>query len=176
MNRYYIIVPVVLMALFVYFERGASQAALQKEQQKVVAEQKIKDEEAAKKRELEEKAKIDSEKRNVQRLKEEQEKEKKRKDDFDAKIQKLKDDVKKYTDDVEVNTKLVARLEKDLAEKREQREREARANFEFSKKVEISKKMRRDAELEVMRFNEMLARRANESLLANPPASAISIK
>jgi hypothetical protein len=67
-------------------------------------------------------------------------------------------------------------LEKDLAEKRDLRERENRSIFEFSKKVEISKKMRRDAELEVQRYNEMLSRRASESILANPPASAIPAK
>lgn len=176
MNRYYIIVPIVLMAVFVYFERNASEEANQKEQQKIAAENKRKDDEAAKKADLEQKAKIDSEKRNAQRAKDEQEKEDKRKSDYQAKIQKLKDDLKRYVDDVDLNTKLVARLEKDLAEKRDLRERENRSIFEFSKKVEISKKMRRDAELEVQRYNEMLSRRASESILANPPASAIPAK
>jgi len=88
----------------------------------------------------------------------------------------MKDDLKKYTDDVDLNTKLVAKLEKDLADKRDLRERENRAVFEFAKKVEISKKMRRDAELEVQRYNEMLARRASESVMANPPANLIPAK
>jgi chromosome segregation ATPase len=172
MNRYYIIVPIVLMAVFVYFERDASQEAAQKEQQKIAVENKRKDDEAAKKAELEQKAKIDSEKRNAQRVKDEQEKEEKRKADYQVKIQKLKDDLKKYVDDVDSNTKLVTRLEKELSEKRDLRERENRAIFEFAKKVEISKKMRRDAELEVQRYNEMLVRRANESVLVNPPVVA----
>jgi len=176
MNRYYIIVPIVLMGIFVYFERDASQEASLKEQQKIAVENKRKDDEAAKKAELEQKAKIDSERRNAERIKDEQEKEDKRKSDYQAKIQKLKDDLKKYVDDIDLNTKLVARLEKDLADKRDLRERENRAIFEFAKKVEISKKMRRDAELEVQRYNEMLARRASESILANPPASAIPVK
>jgi len=176
MNRYYIIVPIVLMAIFVYVERDASQEARVKELQKIEAENKRKEDEAAKKHDLEEKAKVDSEKRNAQRIKDEQEKEDKRKATYQATLQKLKDDLKKYVDDVDANTKLVARLETDLADKREQRERENRAIFEFAKKVEISKKMRRDAELEVQRYNEMLARRANESILANPPASAIPAK
>ena len=176
MNRYYIIVPVVLMAVFVYFELDSAKETRLKEEQKIQVENKKKEDEAAKKRELEEKAKIDSEKRNVLRIAEEKEKELKKKADYDAKIQKMKDDLKKYTDDVDLNTKLVARLEKDLADKREQRDRENRAVFEFSKKVEISKKMRRDAELEVQRYNEMLARRASESIMANPPPELISAK
>jgi preprotein translocase subunit SecF len=176
MNRYYIVVPIVLMAVFVYFERDSARGTELKEKQKIEAESKKKDEEAAKKRQLEEKAKIDAEKRNEQRIADEKDKDKKKKDEYDAKIQKMKDDLKKYTDDVELNTRLVTKLEKDLAEKRELRERENRAVFEFAKKVEISKKMRRDAELEVQRYNEMLARRASESVMANPPANLISAK
>ena len=176
MNRYYIIVPIVLMALFVYVERSASYETKAKEEAKIALEVKRKEDEAAKKKELEEKAKIDSEKRNTERLKEEKERDDKKKKEYAEKIQKLKDDVKKYTDDVELNTRRVAQLEKDLAEKREQHERENRAVFEFAKKVELSKKLRRDAELEVQRYNEMLSRRASESILANPPAAAIPAK
>jgi translation initiation factor IF-2 len=176
MNRYYIIVPILLMAAFVWVERDAAKETHAKEQAKIAAETKRKEDEATKKRELEEKAKIDAEKRNAERLKEEQERDAKKKKENAEKIQKLKDDVKRYTDDVEVNTKKVAQLEKDLAEKRELHERENRAVFEFAKKVELSKKLRRDAELEVQRYNEILARRASESILANPPASAIPAK
>ncbi len=176
MNRFYIIVPVVLMALFIWVERDAAQETRLKEERTIAAEVKRKEDEASKKRELEDKAKVDAEKRNVERLKEEKERDEKKKKDYAEKIQKLKDDVKRYTDDVDLNTKKVALLEKDLAEKRELHERENRAVFEFAKKVELSKKLRRDAELEVQRYNEILARRASESILANPPASLIPAK
>ncbi len=176
MNRYYIIVPIVLMALFVYVERGASKETHDKEQAKIAAEVKRKEDEAAKKKELEDKAKIDSERRNAERLKEDQERDAKKKREYAEKIQKLKDDVKKYTDDVDLNKKKVAQLEKELADKREQHDAENRAVFEFAKKVELSKKLRRDAELEVQRYNEILSRRASESILANPPSSAIPLK
>jgi len=177
MNRiYYIIVPVVLFFVFVFVERGAAKEAHEKEQAKVAAEVKRKEDEAVKKKELEDKAKVDAEKRNEERLKDEQERDAKKKKDYAEKIQKLKDDVKKYTDDVELNTKRVAQLEKDLAAKRDQHEADNRAVFEFAKKVELSKKLRRDAELEVQRYNEILSRRASESILANPPASAIPLK
>ena len=172
MNRYYIIVPVVLMAVFVFFERGAAKESKVLEEQKLVIKQKEKDAELAKKKDLEEKARIDSEKRNAERLLEEQAAAQKKKDAYDAKIQKMKDDLKKYTDDVEINTKLVAKLEKDLADKRDQRARDNRAVFELAKQVEITKKLRRDAELEVQRYNEMLATRANESAMAKAPVIA----
>jgi len=176
MNRYYIIVPVVLMAVFVFFERGAAKEAEVHEQQKIATENKRKADEAIKKHELEEKAKIDSDKRNAERIKTEQEKEDARKNKYQAVIQDLKDSLKRSVDELAAKTKEVARLEKELADKRDQREHENREIFEFSKKVELSKKMRRDAELEVQRYNEMLVRRASESILANPPASAVPVK
>lgn len=172
MNRYYIIVPIVLMAVFVFFERSASREAKIFEQQKIELAQRKKDEELAKKKELKIKAQIDSDKRNAERIAEEKVKAQKKKDEYDAKIQKMKDDLKKYTDDVEINTKLVAKLEKELADKHEQRERENRSVFELAKKVEVSKKMRRDAELEVQRYNEMLSTSASESVLTKAPVVA----
>jgi chromosome segregation ATPase len=172
MNRYYIIVPIVLMAVFVYFERGAAKDAVIKEQRVEADKQKDIAKKEAEKKELEEKAKIDTERRNAQRLKEEKEKDDARKAKYEAGIQKMRDDLKRYTDDVDLNNKLVAKLEKDLADKRDQRERENRAVFELSKKVELSKKMRRNAELEVQRYTEMLSSRAAESILAKPPVVA----
>jgi hypothetical protein len=84
----------------------------------------------------------------------------------------MKDDLKRYTDDVDLNNKLVVKLESDLTKKRDQRERDNRTVFELAKKVEISKKMRRNAELEVQRYNEMLSNRANESVLTKAPVVA----
>lgn len=172
MNRYYLIIPIVLIAVFVYFERDASKQADLRVQ--AIAEEKAKVEakKQEEKKELEAKAKLDSEKRNAERQAEDDRLKKKKKDEFEAKIQKLKDDAKKYTDGVELNTKLVANLEKDLAAKRATRDQENRAVLELAKKVEISKKARRAAELEVQRFTEMLATRANDSTLTKAPAVA----
>jgi chromosome segregation ATPase len=172
MNRYYIILPVVLMAIFVFFERGAAKEAKIVEQQKIVEAQKKKDEELAKKKELEKKAQIDSDKRNAERIAEEKLKAAKKQAEYEAKIQKMKDDLKRYTDDVELNNKLVIKLEAELANKTGKREIENRAVFELAKKVEVSKKMRRSAELEVQRYNEMLSNRANESVLTKAPVVA----
>lgn len=169
MNKYYLAIPVVLLVVFVFFERNAAKDAELVEEQKIEVRKQEEAKKDAEKKALEEKARVDSEKRNAQRIAEEKAKEEKRKADFDAKIQKMKDDVKHYTDDVDVNTKLVASLEKELAAKRELHERENRSVFELAKKVEITKKARRDAELEVQRYNEMLVRRADESALTKAP-------
>lgn len=172
MNRYYIIVPVVLMAVFVYFERGASADAKRDEEVKIEAKKADEAKKEAEKKALEEKARVDSDKRNAQRIADEKAKEEKRAADFKAKIQKMTDDLKKYTDDIELNNRLVAKLEKELAEKRDLHESENRAVFDLAKKVEVSKKLRRDAELEVQRFNDMLARRAADSSLTKAPVVA----
>jgi len=172
MNRYYVIIPIVFMAVFVYFERGASKQADLRVQaiaaEKAAAEEKKLEE----KKQLEAKAKADSEKRNIERLAAEEAQKKKKADEFAAKIQKLKDDAKKYTDGVELNTRLAASLEKELAAKRAARDQENRAVLELAKKVEITKKARRAAELEVQRYTEMLTTRANESAMAKAPVVA----
>jgi len=172
MNRYYIIIPIVLMAVFIYFERGASKEAEVARQQQIELKAKEEAKKLADKQALEAKAKIASEQRNAERIKAEQDKEEKRKADFQAKIQKLKDDAKRYTDSVELNTKLVASLEKELAAKRATRDSENRLVLDLAKKVEISKKARRAAELEVQRFTEMLSTKANESSMAKIPVVA----
>lgn len=169
MNKYYLAIPVVLLVVFVFFERNAAKEAQILEDQKIEVKKQEEAKKDAEKKALEEKARADSEKRNAQRVADEKAKEEKRKADFDNKIQKMRDDVKKYTDDVDVNTKLIASLEKDLAAKREQHERENRFVFDLAKKVEVSKHLRRDAELEVQRYNEMLVHRAEESALVKAP-------
>ncbi len=172
MNRYYIIVPLILMSVFVYFERDASKQALIVEEQKMEAKKVEEAKKEEEKRVLEEKAKIDSERRNEQRLKEEKEKEDKKKAEYQAKLQRFKDDIKRYSDDIDKFNKEVERLQKELADKRELRERENRATFELAKKVEISKKMRRNAELQLQRYTAMLAKRADESAMAKMPVVA----
>jgi translation initiation factor IF-2 len=160
------------MAVFIFFERGASAEAKQKELAKIEADKAEQTKKDNEKKALEEKARIDSEKRNAERIKTEQENEAKKKAEYDAKIQKMKDEIKRYTDDVDANKKLADRLDKELAGLRDRRDKENRENFELAKKVEISKKLRRDAELEVQRFNAMLADRANQSILAKAPEVA----
>lgn len=172
MNRYYVIIPIVLMAVFIFFERGASKEAEIARKEQIIAKEKEEAKKLAEKQALEAKAKVASDLRNAERIKAEQDKEEKRKADFAAKIQKLKDDAKRYTDDVELNTRLVASLEKDLAAKRNLRDQESRAVLELAKKVEITKKSRRAAELEVQRFTEMLSTKANESSMAKMPVVA----
>jgi hypothetical protein len=169
MKKYYIIIPVVLLTVFVVFERSAAKEAEAVEQAKVEQKKAADAKKEAEKKALEEKARADSEKRNQQRIAEEKAKDEKKKADFEAKIQRMKDDVKRYTDDVDAQTREASRLEKELLAKREQRDRENRAVFDLAKKVEVTRKLRRDAELEVQRFNEMLARRAAESSMTKAP-------
>lgn len=169
MNRYYIIIPVVLMSVFIFFERSSSADAKVAEQRRIELKKQDEAKKEAEKKALEEKARMDSEKRNQQRVADEKAREEKRKSDFEAKIQKMKDELKRYSDDIATNTKLVARLEKELADKRDQHERENKVVFDLAKKVEVTRRLRRDAELEVQRYNEMLVRRSAESALTKAP-------
>ncbi|MFT3782780.1 MAG: hypothetical protein QM790_12270 [Nibricoccus sp.] len=172
MNKYYIIIPIVCLAAFIFVERSASKEAKEKERQKIEAEAQKKADEEKKKKELEEKARMDSDRRNAERLADEEKARKKKEDEYAQKIQKMKDEIKKFTDEVSINKQLVAKLEKDLTAKREQRERENHEVFDLAKKVEITKKNRRSAELEVQRYTEMLTTKATESTLTKMPVVA----
>ncbi len=174
MNRYYLIIPIVLMAVFFYFERGASKEADLRKLEQVEAKKQEEEKKLAERRALEEKAKLDSEKRAKDREAEDKAKEEKRRNDFAAKIQKLKDEAKKFTDETEVNNRKVAEMEKDLAAKRALHESENRLVLDLAKKVEITRKARRVAELEVQRMTEMLAKRASDAAMAQAPVVATS--
>lgn len=176
MNRIYIILPVVLMVAFAFLYRGHSKEAAEAARQKQVQVELKKKEEDRKKEELNQKALADAERRTQERLKEEQAREDKRVAKYQETIQKLKDELKKYTDEIETNTKKTSVLEKNLADLRARREKENRELLELTKKVELTKIARQNAELEVQRYTEMISRRAAESAMAKAPAVATAEK
>jgi hypothetical protein len=169
MKRSYYIVPIVLLALFggLYWqhmgEMDRKLAAQKAEQARVQA---IED---AKKKEAERKAREDADKRIAER----EAAEKKKEDDREAKrkadIDKIKSETERYNKQLADLNKEGAKLEKELSDLRAEKEKLGRDAFEASKKVELALIDKRNAELQVQRMAEMVAKRANESTLTKLP-------
>src|SRR5438105_3158635 len=97
MNRSYVIVPIVLLAIFGFFYWQYMQTASQKEaqRQELVAQEKAAAD--AKKRDAEDKARKDAEKRDLERQAEEHRKAVEKRAKYDADIQKIRDELNKFT-------------------------------------------------------------------------------
>jgi hypothetical protein len=176
MNRFYIIVPVVLLVLFgaVYWQH--SKGAEQKAEAMRAAAAKAKADEDAKHAAAEKKAKEDADRRSEERRKEEEAKEAARKAKYDADTQKLKADVAQNNTDADNLNKQAAKLEAELTNLRAAKEKANHDAFELTKQVELAKIDKRNAELEVQRMTEMVARRAADSSMARPPMVAAAPK
>lgn len=172
MNRYYIIVPIILLAGFGFLYAQFHSEMKAKEAQRQAQIQAAKDEDARKRHEADEKARLDSERRERERQEEEAKKAKDKKDKYEAEIQKIRDEIAHYTGQVNDEGKQSAKLEQDLANLRATKEKENRESFDLNKQVERAQIDRRNAEFEIQRLTDMIVHRASESSMARMPAVA----
>jgi len=169
MNKFYVIIPIVLLGLFSIVYVQHSKESEQKELLKKQTEQKAKEEEAAKKHIAEVRAKEDADKRTKARDKEEADKEAAKQAKYQADIDLIKKDTSKYASDADGYAKQAAALDTELTNLRAAKEKLIRESFELDKKVELAKIDRRNAELEIQRMTEMVAKRAADSAMAKVP-------
>lgn len=169
MNKSYVIVPVILLALFGFLYRGALHEMDVKE--KALAEQaaKVKAEEKKHKDEVESRANADAQKRQELRAAEDLAKEQKKQHDYNDALKKLKDESSDYSTQSEKFAKEAADLEIQISQTRNEREKLNRETLELSKQVELAKINRRNAELEIQRMVEMVAKKVSASSIATPP-------
>ncbi len=169
MNRFYLIVPLVLSLLFggVYWQHRQHSA----EAAKVKAEQvaKAKAEEDAKKSEAERKAREDAEKRTAARAAEEKKKEDDKQAKWVADGVKISDETSGYVAQTAAYTKEIATLEKELAAIRSAKELAGKEVFAQAREVELALIAKRNAELEIQRLTEMVARKAAGTSLVKSP-------
>jgi len=176
MNKSYVIVPVVLLALFGFLYRGALQDMDAK--QKTLADKAARAEaEVAKhKKEVEDKANADALKRQEDRAKEDAAKAEKKEREYQDIMKKLKDEATDYTVQSDKYAKEAADLELQISASRNEREKLNRETLELSKQVELAKINRRNAELELQRMMDMVAKKLNDSSIATPPPPPLPSK
>lgn len=173
MKRSYYIVPVLLLALFggLYWqhmeEMDRKTAELKTQQARIKAE------EDAKKKEAERKAREDADKRIAQREAEERKKEEEKEAKKKADIDRIKADTARFTAQLADLTTQVSNLDKELTALRADKEKLGRESFEMAKKVELAMVDKRTAEFQVQRMADMVAKRANDSVLTKMQAPPV---
>lgn len=166
MNRLYLLVPVILLALFggVYWQHTT--ASESDRVAKAQAAAALKDAELAKKAEAERKARADAEKRTAERLAEEARRDAEKHARTEEENRRIAADTAAYRAQIATLATETATLEKQLTELRARREKINTDAFALAKEVELARIAKRNAELEIQRLTDMIARQAANTTLA----------
>lgn len=164
----YIIFPGAMLGVFLFFYFSDAKQAAINEKQRAAVVSKQKAEEAERKRVIEEKARLDAERRTSERLMEEKKKESDKLAKSAAELKRVVDDTDKANADFARYAKEVSSLESQLELLLKSKDKASREAFDAVKQVEKAKVDRRNAEIEIQRLTEMVVRRAAESSLVKP--------
>lgn len=164
MNKFYIIVPVVLLAVFggVYWQHSGQAARHAEQQAAEVAH--VEQEAAAKKQAAERQAREDAERRSAERLVEERKREEARQAAWEADNRKLAEDTTRYTEQAAKNRTEAERLAAEVKSLEAEHEKQEAAVFAQTEAVELARIAKRNAELEIQRLVEIVARKGGTSL------------
>jgi hypothetical protein len=165
----YLVFPGAMLGLFlVFFLSHTKEAEAREKARQEVLAKKIADD-AAKKKADEERARADAEKRAAERAAEDAKKEA----DKIAKQAAIDREIKEATDkalaEAASSQKTIDSLEAELDRAHKQRDQLSRDGFNLAKQVELAKVARRNAEIEIQRTVELIARKAQESYLVRMP-------
>lgn len=170
MNKSYVIVPLVLLAVFGFFYNGALKEMKEKEDARIAKIEATNKAEAERKKAIEEKAQAEAAKRQEERAANDKAKEEKKEKDYQDAMNALKKEADDYTAQIAKLTKEAADLEAEILKTRNDKERLTREALELAKQVELAKINRRTSELEIQRMVEMVSKKLSESsLTALPP-------
>lgn len=156
--------------LFFYFAHVKEVEVRDRLRAEEVAKQQAID--AQKKAEIEAKARADAEKRAAERAAADAKKEADKIAKWNADSKKIKDDTDELVAKADAYSKEASQLEIELNTLRTNKEKLNREAFEYAKQVEIARIDKRNAEMEIQRMTDMIAKRAADSALTRPPVVA----
>ncbi len=161
----YVICPIVGIALFLalYFPAKARHEAGEAARAESIAKAKAADE--AKKHEIEEKVRVDSQRRATENAREEAAKEAARIAKYNAVGEEIQKDTDAANADILKYTKQVDDLNTELDALRKRKEELTREDFDLLKQVELARVHQSNANLQIQRMVEMIANRAGASSL-----------
>ncbi len=166
----YLIFPGIMLAGFIVIYLSHKEASEAKEKAHVAQVAKDKAVADEKKKVAEAKARDDAKKRQEERDAEDRKKEEDKAARQAADDKKVRDQTAEYASKAAAAEKQVAASQSELERLRKEKDTLNRETFEMAKQVELSRIARRNAELEIQRMTEMVARRASESAMTRPPA------
>ena len=165
----YIIFPSVMLAGFLVVYFSHKKQAEEKEARHIAEVAKKKTDDEEKKKAAEAKAREDAKKRADERDAEEKKKEDEKAAKQAADDKKVRDATAEYTAKGQTAEKELKTAETELDRLRKEKDKTSRESFDLAKQVELARNARRNAELEIQRMTEMIARRASESTLTRQP-------
>lgn len=164
MNKLYFFVPGLLLAVFAGVYVMHSRDAAEKAATVAADETRRVEAERAARSEAERLAKEDADRRAAERLAEEKRKEDERRVKWEAASRQIADDTANYRAQAEKNAAEAKALENQLSELRAEKDRAGQAAFDLAKNVEAARIQKRNAELEIQRMVEAVARKAGTTL------------
>jgi hypothetical protein len=165
----YLIFPGAFLGLFLIFFFAHKKESDAKEAVRLEVAAKKKADDAAAKAKAEEKAKAAAAQRQAEREKEEADKEKARREKQEKYDKEIRDDTNKALAEADAHQKEINALELEVTRLHKQKDAITREAFDLQKAVELEHVKKRNAELEIQRFTEMIARRAAQSSMAQMP-------
>jgi len=165
----YVLFPTALLGIFLfyYFASKAETEAREKAHREQVAREVA--EANQKKAIAEAKAREDAERRNVERAAEEAKAAKDKEDKYNQEMARIKAETDRSNATAEEYSKKVSELTIELDTLHKQKDQLTRDDFDLAKKIELAEIARRNAEMEIQRYTEMIANRADQSLMAKMP-------
>ncbi len=165
----YVLFPTALLGIFLfyYFASKAETEAREKAHREQVAREVA--DANQKKAIAEAKAREDAERRNVERAAEEAKAAKDKEDKYNQEMARIKAETDRSNATAEEYSKKVSELTIELDTLHKQKDQLTREDFELAKKIELAEIARRNAEMEIQRYTEMIANRADQSLMAKMP-------
>lgn len=175
MNKFYLIVPTILLAAFIFCYGQFSQqyAAKVAQEQAEVARQAELDKEA--KQRAAEKATEEARKLEQSQREADERAEAQREQEYQNKKKAVTDEMDKYKQEADSLSQQADTLQKQLDSLYAAHEQASRKLFNLQKEVERERIARRDADMEIQRAYEMVTQKVAGSSLANytpPPAPA----
>jgi hypothetical protein len=171
----FIIFPGAMLAIFLTFFLSHKKVMEEAQAARDATVARQQQEAAAQKKADEEKAHADAVKRADARAKDEADKAAKKAADVAAKDKEVQDATDKALADGDKAAQESRRLEMALEDLRKAKDQLSREAFDLAQQVELAKVARRNAELEEQRTIEMISNRAENSLMARPPAAAVTV-
>ena len=170
MNKFYVILPVILLIVFsVYYTKVAKpeMAAAEAAKEKRIADANAAEE--AHRKEIEAKAQEDARKAQEARDQKERANQEKARKDKEEQDRKIQDETAKFENEAASLTKQIAAMDAEIANLRNKRDVATREVLDLAKSVELAKINRRTAALEIQRMYEMVAQKVADSSLTKAP-------
>lgn len=168
MNKYYLIVPAVLLAGFVGIERRFERQRAEEETARTAAARAAKIEEDRIRTERQAAAATELQQKNAERERQERERQEKKRLGLETALAHLQQQTATHETEAAKLAVDLERMATELGELRKKRTEVDDEAFTLSREVTLQRVERRNAELELQRTTAMIALRLQESAWSNP--------